>query len=243
MGPLININAFAIPTEIFRRREDLFHFLEKYLTPFSLEGKIIAITSKIVSLAEDRVVSRSKFSKKELVEKEADHYLCPGGFGCEITIKHGILIPSSGIDESNSESGDYILYPEKPYESAQAIWRFLKENFNLTCVGVIITDSHSTPLRRGVTGISLAHWGLRPTKSLVGKPDLFQKNLKFTHVNVVDSLASLAVFTMGEANEGSPLALISGAQVEFTETSSEQEIRIEPENDIYAPLLLPYLKR
>ena len=184
---------------------------------------------------------KTELSPKRVFLK-ADHYLCEGGFGAELTIKHGILIPSAGIDESNSESGDYILFPERPFESAQAIHQFLKKTFGVKNLGVILTDSHSMPLRRGVTGISLAHWGFKATTSLVGQADIFKKPLKFTHVDVADSLAVMAVFVMGEADDCTPLAVISDAKVEFSESSLESEIRIEPENDLYYPLLAPYLK-
>ncbi|RYG66695.1 cation:proton antiporter, partial [bacterium] len=80
-----------------------------------------------------------------------------------------------------------------------AIGAFLRKEFSLKNLGVVLTDSHSSPLRLGVTGLSLAHWGIRGTQSLVGAPDIFGKELKFTSVNVVDSLATMAVFTMGEA--------------------------------------------
>jgi dihydrofolate synthase / folylpolyglutamate synthase len=188
------IEIKAIRTEIFPVGGDIFSFLKQYTKNESLEGKVLAVTSKIVSLAESRIVKKESISKRELVQREADHYLCEGGFGVELTIKHGILIPSAGIDESNSETGDYILFPEDPFASAHAIWKFLKKEFSLENFGVILTDSHTMPLRGGVTGISLAHWGVRATNSLVGQPDIFRRPLKFTKVDVVDSLASMAVF-------------------------------------------------
>lgn len=238
-----SIEIQALKTGIFHAGDNLFSFLKTHLADQPLEGHIVAITSKIVSLSENRLVKKASISKREIVEKEADHYLCEGGFGVELTIKHGILIPSAGIDESNSETGDYVLFPENPFASAHAIWKFLKEEFSLVNLGVIMTDSHTMPLRRGVTGISLAHWGVRATNSLVGQPDLFQRPLKFTHVDVVDSLASMAVFAMGEADDCCPLALISGAKVEFTQTSSADEIKIDPKLDLYYPLIAPHLKR
>jgi F420-0:gamma-glutamyl ligase len=239
----MDIHVRAVKTGIFCRGNDLNDFLEKNLGSLSLEGKVLAVTSKIVSIAENRLVPFSAGTKKELIKKEADTYLCEGSFGVELTIKHGILIPSAGIDESNSESGDYIIYPSNPYQSALALGSFLKKKFHLKDFGIILTDSHSTPLRKGVIGISLAHWGFVPTSSLVGQPDLFNKPLQFTSVDIADSLAAVAVLAMGEANECTPLALISSPKIVFNETSSEHDIRIEPEKDLYFPLLSPYLKK
>lgn len=235
------LRTFAISTAVFHAGENLLRFLEESLAKEPLEGTVLAITSKIVSLAEGRVVAKDKLSKKELVQQEADYYLCEGGFGTELTIKHGILIPSAGIDESNSESGGYILYPEKPFQTAEAIGRHFKSKFKLKNFGVLLTDSHSMPLRKGVTGFSLAHWGFKGVVSLVGEKDIFDKPLKFTHVDVADSLAATAVLCMGEARETTPLALLMSSQIQFTESSSEAEIRIDPRSDIYTPLLKPYL--
>jgi F420-0:gamma-glutamyl ligase len=237
----VPVQVSAVQTSIFRQGQDLHAFLALHLSRPVLEGSVLAITSKIVSLAENRVRPHD-IRKKDLVKQEAEYYLGEGGHGSHLTIKHGILIPSAGIDESNSESGGYILFPENPYARAEGICKHLKARFRLRQLGVIITDSHTTPLRRGVTGISLAHWGLRATEELAGQPDLFDRKLKFTHVNVVDSLAAMAVFLMGEADDCTPLAVISGAKVEFTEVTSKDEIVIEPEADLYFPLLGPHLR-
>jgi F420-0:gamma-glutamyl ligase len=238
-----NLSAATVRTRIFHPHEDIFAFLKDALRAEELEGKILAITSKVVSLSEGCLVAKSEMTKRALVEREADLYLGEGGYGVELTIRHGILIPSAGIDESNSESDNYILFPKNPYESAKRIWAYLRETFGLSNLGIILTDSHTMPLRRGVTGISLAHWGFKATRSLVGQPDIFGRPLKFTHIDVVDALASLAVFVMGEADDCTPLAVISNAKVEFTTESSAQEITIEPENDLYFPLLKPCLKK
>ena len=234
--------TLPVKTDVFHAGDDLNAFLLKHLKGQSLDGKVLCITSKIVSLAENQLLSKEGISKCELVEREAEHYLCEGGYGSELTIKHGILIPSAGIDESNSESDKYILFPKDPFASAAKIGAFLRQQFSVKNFAVIITDSHTMPLRRGVTGISLAHWGLKGTRSLVGQPDIFKRPLKFTHVDVVDALAASAVFVMGEADDCNPLALVAEAQVEFTDSTNADEIRIEPDLDMYYPLLSPYLK-
>jgi F420-0:gamma-glutamyl ligase len=231
------ISIQAIATAVFKRDEDLGAYLISHLKDLNLEGKVLAVTSKIVSLAEGRLVPQAEISKQDLVRREADRYLGVGGYGVDLTIKHGLLIPAAGIDESNSENGDFILYPENPYASAEAVWRTLRDAFGLKNFGVVLTDSHVLPLRLGVTGIGLSHWGFKATRSLVNKPDLFDRPLKFTYVDVIDSLAAMAVFAMGESNDQTPVALISGAALEFSDSSSAAEISIEPENDLYWPLL------
>ena len=226
-----------IRTSIFRKGMELDEFIIEHSKNLMRDGLILAVTSKIVSLAENCVVERTAFTKKDIVLKEADEYLCEGLHGVHLTVKHGLVIPSAGIDESNAEDGGYILYPKAPYESAQRLYRSLKEKLGLNYFGIIITDSHTHALRRGVTGIGLSHWGFEATSSLVGTEDLFGRKLKMTTVNILDSLAVAAVLVMGEASEQQPLAVIDAQGVEFNERTNPQSIQIPLDEDLYGPLL------
>lgn len=227
-------------TGIFSPGEDLAAFiLASIPRERAVEGMVLAVTSKIVSLAENAVVPRSDVEKSALIRREADAFLGETLYGVALTIKHGILIPSAGIDESNSVNGDFILFPKDPYASARRLHAALREAWGVRDLGILITDSHTQPLRRGVTGIGLAHWGFRATRNLVGTSDLFGREMKMTHVNVLDALAVAAVYAMGEVAERRPLALLYGSGAEFTETSSADEIAIPREEDLYGSLLFP----
>lgn len=201
------------------------------------EGMVLAITSKIISVAEGAVVDRGGIVKGDLIRREADAFLGETLFGVALTIKHGILIPSAGIDESNSATGDYILFPKDPYESARKLHSALSQRWGLRKFGIVVTDSHTQPLRKGVTGIGLAHWGFKATRDLVGSPDLFGREAKMTHVNVLDAIAVAAVYRMGEIAERCPLAIVYGSRAEFTNESSAREIQISPEEDLYGALI------
>jgi F420-0:gamma-glutamyl ligase len=234
----------ALQTPVFHPGQNLISFvaenLEQYLgNGAQSEQLVVCVTSKIVSLAENRLVTKSSIAKKELVERESDVYLGEIAYGCHLTVKHGLLIASAGIDESNSETGDYILFPEDPFASLRSLHQELCARFKLDKLGLIMTDSHTTPLRNGVTGISLAYWGMRGIRSFIGSPDIFGRPLQMTNVNIVDALASAAVLAMGEANERRPLALIRGAEIEFTPDTDPREVAIPIEIDLYGPILKP----
>ncbi len=233
-------SVIPVRTPIFHRGDDLLDFILK-ATPRDVvrEKMVLAITSKIVSLAEDAIATRESTEKRPLILREADRYLGETLFGVCLTIKHGILIPSAGIDESNSESGDFILFPKDPYASASRIYSALKKAWGLRELGIIITDSHTQPLRKGVTGIGLSHWGFRATRNLVGQADLFGRKAQMTYVNVLDSLAVAAVYRMGEIAERCPLAVVHGSGAEFTDSSSLAEIQISAGEDLYGHLLFP----
>jgi len=154
-----------------------------------------------------------------------------------LTIKENILIPTSGIDESNA-NGYYILWPEKPFKAAKEIYNFLKEEYKLKKFGVIITDSHTTPLRTGIIGIGLAHYGFNPLRDYRGKEDIFGRKLKMSQTNIVDSLSAAAVYEMGEGAEQTPIAVIEGAgKIEFEEKDYSKALEININEDIYSPLL------
>lgn len=183
------------------------------------ENSVVAVTSKVVSIGEGRCIPVSEVkAKDELIKSESDWYLprkyVPKAWVMH-TVTHSMFTPTAGIDESNS-NGYYVLYPKDPAKSAREIWEFLRKKFNLKNLGVVITDSHTIPLRRGSLGISIAHWGFKSVEDYRGKTDIFGRKLKITMVNIPDSLACAAVFAMGEGDEKTPIAIIEDVpKVEF----------------------------
>ncbi len=230
--------ARAIKTTQFEANQNLQSFIIESLKNIAVtDGSVLAITSKIVSLAENQLVPSAGINRQALILSEADQILGQVAHNHTMTLKHGLLIPGAGIDSSNSRFEDYILYPKDPWESAKNIGKALRAHFGLSNLGVLLTDSHSVPLRRGVVGISLAHWGFRGVRDCIGKPDLFGRPLKFTKQNLADGLAGLAVFLMGEADECQPLALISNLELEFIDSADRQDLLVRPEDDLYLQLL------
>lgn len=231
----------AIKTHLIEAGESLENILDLYI-PTLPEGAIVAITSKIISVCQNRIVDKNE-NKYDLINREADAVLEAedNPYGIYLTIKNNILIPSAGIDESNS-AGGYILYPENIQQTAAKIWDHLKFKHGVKKLGVIITDSHTTPMRRGVTGLSLGWCGFSPLYSYVGKPDIYQKPLRVTQINLLDALATAAVLMMGEGDEMTPLAMIEDApKIEFLncypKVEEENSIVISMEEDIYGPVL------
>lgn len=220
----------------------LFDLLDKYV-PELHERSILAITSKIISICEGKVVPIEDSNKDELVKKEADFYLPKeeNKYGIYLTIKNNLLVPTAGIDESNG-AGHYILWPREPQKTANEIREYLAKRFNLKKFGVMITDSKTTPLRWGTSGVAVAHSGFAALKNYIGTKDLFGRELMVTHASVIDGLAAAAVFEMGEGSEQTPIAVISDIlRVEFTGRNPTQkelkELEINIEEDLYGPIL------
>lgn len=241
----------AIKTEkITPNSTSLSSLCDRYIKSID-ERTIIVIASKIVSLCEGSVLPDSGQSKYELAKQLADHYipLDKSLYNYMITVKNNTLISSSGIDQSNGD-GYFVLWPEDSQKTANELRDNLVKSQKLKHIGVLITDTMSKPLRRGTSGIALAHSGFTALNDYRGKPDSFKYKMRTTVVNVAESLAAAAVVTMGEGNEQTPLAIIEDVPfVSFQDrnpTNNElKELSISMENDLFAPLLLsaPWQKR
>lgn len=200
-------------------------------------GSILAITSKICSLAEGRTHTKENTDKHDLARQDAEIVIGDVGYGSLLTVTRGVMILSAGIDESNSPEGTYILYPKSPPATLKSLFDQLVLHCGHTEFGLIMTDSRSAPLRNGVSGVALACCGFQGLQSRVGDLDLFGRPLKSTKVNIADSLAAAAVVMMGEANESQPLALITGAKVSFIPSDTTLDIAMLYDDDLYLPLL------
>lgn len=222
-----------IKTSIFKEGEDLFAFVKRHV-PKIPEGSIVVITSKIVALAEGRTVeAQDKKAKERLIRSESEFALPTKWVW--LTIRDGFVMPNAGIDESNAD-GRYILLPKDSFATAERMRLKMLEHYNIRHVGVLITDSRTMPLRAGVSAVALGYAGFKGIRDYRGKPDLFGKKFIYSRTNVADTLAAAAILEMGEGSERQPLALITGAPVEFIARVNRGETKIDLEDDMYRPL-------
>lgn len=234
----------AIKTKLVRAGEiSLNDLLTESITELP-ENSIVAISSKVVALCENRVVDISSTTRADLVKREADYYLPPefSDYNYGFAITRGTLIASAGIDESNGD-GHWVLWPKDPFASANAARKFLKSKFNRHNIGVVITDSNCLPpLRRGTIGIMVAWSGFDALNDLRGTPDLFNHQFKVSVSAIAGGLAAAANVAMGEGTESTPIAIISDANfVKFVDHDpTTKEIAatfVDKDEDIYAPFL------
>jgi putative folate metabolism gamma-glutamate ligase len=236
------MQVHTIKTHRIEYGESIENILDYYFKEV-LEEDIIFITSKIISIIEGSFVDKDSIEKYDLIKREADYLIETDNnpYNIYLTVKNGILIPSAGIDESNVDDV-YVLYPRDIQRSTNFIWQYLRNKHDIKSLGLVITDSHTTIMRRGVVGIALGWCGFKPLYSYVNKPDIYGRPLKVTQVNIIDSLAVSAVFVMGEGNEQTPMAIIREApQIYFSDKEPTIEeissVKIAPEEDLYYPIL------
>ena len=230
-----------IKTKIFNEGENLISFIIKNIKKVK-ENSVIVITSKIVALSENRtVIIENENTREKYIKSESDFAIKTRYTW--LTIKDGVVMASAGIDESNA-NGKLILLPKNSFLSASKIRKELQEKYKVKNLGIIITDSRILPLRAGVTGVALGYAGFSGVKDYTGKPDIFGRKFIMSLVDVADSLATSAVFTMGEGDERRPLAVITNASITFCEKINKKELHIDIRDDMYQPLFtnLKYIK-
>lgn len=206
------------------------------------DGDIVFIASKILGISEGRTEKIGSVSKEELISREAERFLpCvnrAGGFHVNLTVVQNVLMLGAGIDESNA-GGYYVMWPSNPDESCRRVREYLMGlHPEVKRLGVIATDSHTTPLRWGVTGITIGLSGVEPLRDVRGEPDLFGRPMDVTKVNLIDPLASMAVLLMGEHDECTPIVILRGYEgVPFSDNASMNEFKIPVEGDLYQALI------
>jgi len=218
----------------------------------SLEGSIIAISSKIVSLDQGRIVPLDNRVTSPRTRAYAKRYALPVGFvdlilrnakrvyggvrGALLTETSAGLIANAGIDRSNVPPGSVALWPREPWEWASRLRGTLLRTRSVRALGVLIIDSHCTPRRLGTSGTAVAIAGFRGITDLRGHRDLYGRPLKITCVNVAGDLASAAHLLQGEADDAKPVTLIRNAPVTFSGAPAKHltdELAIAPTRDLF----------
>ena len=242
-----NMRFIPIHTRIFKLpQDDIYRFLDESVKDLR-NGDVLCITSKILAVAQGRCVpAGTPRYKHQLIKQEADYYLphtvLVAGKEVILTIKDNTLIPTAGIDESNADGG-YVLWPRNTNKLLREIWLHLKNRHHLKQLGVIATDSHTIPLRRGVVGISTGFFGFDPLQDYRGKADIFGRKLKMTRSNIADAVAAGVVLVMGEGRERVPLVICRGVdKIKFSGKDYYRSFIINKREDIYRPLLKEFIK-
>jgi coenzyme F420-0:L-glutamate ligase len=256
------MELFSIKLPLIKENDDLLNIIIKNIKEkgeLLKEGDIIVIAEKVIATSQGRVVKLSDVinvsekAKKlaleydmddrfvELILREASMIL--GGMTHVILAQvNDFLIANAGIDQSNAGIGKVVLLPKDLKKIVWKYWQELKKEFGLKNLGVIISDSRVQPLRKGTIGIAIATAGFEPVEDLRGKPDLFNRPMEITMRAIADDLTSAAQFLLSEANQQTPVVIIRGSNVEFTE-DPQTTTEMAPEECLYMNIFSKYLLR
>jgi len=256
----IIMELFALKLPLIKKRDPLLDIIISELDGQGKslkEGDIVVIAEKVVATSQGRVVNLSEVKQisqeakdlselydmderyVELIIREASMIL--GGMKHVILAKvNDFLIANAGIDQSNAGPNKVVLLPNN---LKKVVWEFraiLKKKYNLNDFGVIIADSRVQPLRKGTIGIAIATAGFEPIEDLIGHPDLFNRPMEITTRAVADDLASAAQFLLSEADQRTPVVVIRGSNVEFSENPLTTP-EMAPEECLYMNIFSKYL--
>ena len=173
-------------------------------------GDILAVTSKIVSKAEGRIVSAA--DREQSITDETVRVVAtrehPGGVTRIVENRLGLVMAAAGVDASNTAEGTVLLLPLDPDASAAAIRAAVGAAVGGD-VGVIITDTAGRAWREGQTDIAIGGSGVRLLDDLRGHADAQGRRLDVTAPAVGDELAAAGDLVKRKAL-GLPVAVIRG---------------------------------
>jgi len=238
---LVDMQYIPIKTRIMQPpQDDLFAVLDASLSDVQA-GDIVAISSKVISIHEGNCFDLATTDKKALVEEQADLVIKRDYWHSPLTVTRNAFIGTAGVDESNAD-GFLVPLPVDSFASAKAVQHYLRQRFGLQRVGVLITDSHSTPLRRGAVGVAIGWCGFTPTTNHVGNPDLFGREIKIEVSNLADGLAAGSTIVMGEVAECQPVVIIRGTpDLEFTDRDTKDDLFVPLQEDTFRVLYERFL--
>jgi len=214
-------------------------------------GDVLVIGHKIISKSEGRItqLSRVKPSARavriarkclkdprlvQLVLNESRRVIKVRPGILLVETKNGIVCLNAGIDKSNVEGSDkYCLLPKNPKLSAANIAKRILMQTGKR-VQVILTDTYSRPFRAGQTEFAIGASGLDPFVDYRGVKDLFGNVLKFKFVSIADELACAGELVMGQGAEGTPAAIIKGAnRIRMNKRNARPRLTMHRSRDLF----------
>jgi coenzyme F420-0:L-glutamate ligase/coenzyme F420-1:gamma-L-glutamate ligase len=215
-------------------------------------GDILCVVSKVVARAEDRFVdladvradptavklSRVVAKDPRLVhlilgESQAVSRVAPG----VLIVRHelGFISANAGIDASNvGRDGDWVLLlPKDPDASARALRQRLEDAFEAP-IGLVISDSHGRPFRKGTQGVAIGLSGLPALLDKRGEADRFGKILEHTELPLADQIAGACDLVAGASAEGIAAVRLRGLSWQADESACAADLHRPAAKDLYA---------
>jgi len=194
----------------FTAGDDLVAIIGDAVAGDLVDGDILAVTSKIVSKAEGRLLVAD--DREDAITAETVRVVAsrahPGGVTRIVENRLGLVLAAAGVDSSNTPEGHVLLLPEDPDASARALCAALRERFGVR-VGVVISDTLGRPWRQGQTDVAIGAAGIRVLDDLRGTNDANGRRLDVTVAATADEIAAAADLVKGKAG-GLPVAIVRG---------------------------------
>ena len=196
------------------------------------DGDVVAVTQKIVSKAEGRVVPDGGDGRSVWVTRETRRVVARRGDLIIAETHHGFVCANAGVDASNVEEGFVSLLPVDPDASAEALRASLAQRLGLSHLGVVITDTFGRPWRNGLVNVAIGCAGLPAIIDLRGNADHHGRALEVTVVALADEVAAASGLVMGKSARV-PVALIRGVDLTASAPGRAVDLIRAPDEDLF----------
>jgi coenzyme F420-0:L-glutamate ligase/coenzyme F420-1:gamma-L-glutamate ligase len=213
--------------------DDLAEMLEPALAAKATrDGDVVAITQKVVSKAEGRIVPGAR--RREWVERESVGVVGRRGELVIARTRHGFVCANAGIDASNVPDGFLTLLPEDPDASAERLQKDLSSRLRLSRLGIVITDTFGRPWREGVVDVAIGCAGVPALIDLRGTTDDHGKELETTILAIADAVAAAGGLVMTKTARV-PAAIVRGldAVIGDAPPGAARALVRAPEDDLF----------
>jgi len=196
------------------------------------DADVVAVTQKIVSKAEGRVVPDGGDGRSVWVTRETRRVVARRGDLIIAETHHGFVCANAGVDASNVEEGFVSLLPVDPDASAEALRTSLAQRLGLSHLGVVITDTFGRPWRNGLVNVAIGCAGLPAIIDLRGNADHHGRALEVTVVALADEVAAASGLVMGKSARV-PVALIRGVDLTAGAPGRAVDLIRAPDEDLF----------
>ncbi len=196
------------------------------------EGDVVAITQKVVSKAEGRIVPG--VDRASWVARESVAVVARRGDLLITRTKHGLVCANAGVDSSNVAPGFLTLLPEDPDASAERLQKELVARLGLARLGVVVTDTFGRPWRDGVVDVAIGCAGMPAVLDLRGTGDDPGRVLETTVVALADAVAAASGLVMTKTARV-PAALVRGVVQAFGDAppGAARDLVRAPADDLF----------
>lgn len=175
------------------------------------DGDVVAVTSKVVSKAEGRVLAAT--DREAAITDQTVRVVAtrsrPGQPPLRIVENpQGLVMAAAGVDASNTPDGTVLLLPADPDGSARTLRAALAERFGVR-LAVVVTDTAGRAWREGLVDIAIGAAGLQVLDDLRGSVDAHGRALTVTVTAVADEVAAASELVRGKS-AGRPVAVVRG---------------------------------
>jgi coenzyme F420-0:L-glutamate ligase/coenzyme F420-1:gamma-L-glutamate ligase len=201
------------------------------------DGDVVVVTSKVVSKAEGRLVrvtgteDEREAQRQAFVDAESVREVARRGPTRIVETRHGFVLASAGIDNSNVENGVLALLPEDPDASARRLRDGIRAAYGVD-VAVVVSDTFGRPWRRGLTDVAIGLAGMAAIRDFVGQKDSYANQLSMTQVAEADEIAAAAELVMGKL-AGVPFAVVRGLTPLPDDGAGVRSMLRPPEEDMF----------